>query len=174
MPITEQHHFDRDFASLFMANFSEAVRAATSLSASLRRTAHLFPLTGVEMLNLDEEGQERLDAFRVRYASLQDILSNKLFRSLLVLEEESALTMLDVLHAMEKREILDSYKTWKRLRELRNAFMHDYPDEEDLKALALTEAHATAPILLEILNRLRQYATVKIGLSVIDLPEIPQ
>ncbi len=172
--MTEQLHFDPDLAALFLANYAEAVRAANSLSVSLRRTARLFPLGGVELLNLDEESQERLDAFRVRYASLQDILSNKLFRSLLALEEEPALTMLDVLHSMEKREILGSYKTWKRLRELRNAFMHDYPDEEDLKALALTEAHATAPVLLGLLNSLRQYATVKIGLSVKDLPEMLQ
>ncbi len=92
-----QMKFDPDLGDLFVANFGEAVRSAHSLAVSLRRTAHLFPLSAIALQNLDEESLERLDAFRVRYASLQDILAHKLFRSLLSLEEEPVLSMLDVL-----------------------------------------------------------------------------
>ena len=63
--------YDPDLAALFIANFAEAVRAAASLAVSLRRTAHLFPLTAEGLRRLDEDSLERLDAFRVRYASFQ-------------------------------------------------------------------------------------------------------
>jgi hypothetical protein len=109
-----QIKFDPDLGDLFVAHFDEALRAAKSLAVSLRRTAHLFPLPAMALQNLDEESLERLDAFRVRYASLQDILANKLFRSLLALEEEPTLSTLDVLNAMEKRGVLDSFESWKR------------------------------------------------------------
>lgn len=48
------------------------------------------PLTGERLTTDDESLFERLDAFRVRYADLQDAIGNKLFRSiLLVLDEKS-------------------------------------------------------------------------------------
>ena len=170
----ENRHYDQDLAELFVANYGEAVRAASSLTVSLRRTAYLFPLSGTALLALDEAGKEKLDAFQVRYASLQDILANKLFRTLLALEEEPTLSMLDVLNAMEKRGILESYHAWKRLRELRNAFRHDYAHEEDMKAAALTEAYRTASVLLELLVRLRNYAIASVGLDAARLPATPQ
>ena len=171
---TTLRHYDQDVAQLFIGNYGEAIRAASSLAVSLRRTARLFPLTGEGLLELNEENKERLDAFRVRYASLQDILANKLFRTLLILEEESAMSMLDVLNDMEKRGIVDSYSVWKRLRELRNVFMHDYAHEDDLKASALTEAYGKAPELLQLLNRLRTYVIQHVGLAAAYLPEVPQ
>lgn len=82
--------------------------------------------------------------------------------------------MLDVLHAMEKRGILESYYSWKRLRELRNAFMHDYANEEDLKAAALTEAYGKAAVLFELLDRFRKYATENVGLDAVNFPEVPR
>jgi hypothetical protein len=125
--------YDPDLAALFLANWGEAVRASNRLSASLRRTAHVFPLTEEQFRMLGEDDQEKLDAFRVRYVGLQDILANKLFRALLALEEEPARTILDVLNAMEKRGIVTDYASWKRLRDLRNAFMHDDPVAPGLK-----------------------------------------
>lgn len=56
------------------------------------------------MAGLDDETLERLDAFRVRYAQLQDLLASKLFRGLLKREEEPPESMLDIPHAMEKRK----------------------------------------------------------------------
>ncbi len=166
--------YDPDLAALFVANWGEAARAAERLAVSLRRTAHLFPLTAAGLRSLDEESLERLDAFRVRYAGLQDILANKLFRSLLALEEEPTRSMLDVLNAMEKLEVIESFESWKRWRELRNAFMHDYPQEDDLKASALTEAHASAPRLLELLERIRRYVVNRFGWTEEELARGPQ
>jgi len=122
--------------------------------------------------HLGDESLERLDAFRVRYAQLQDVLANKLFRGLLRLEEETTGSMLDVLNAMEKRGIIISFDDWKMLRELRNTFMHDYPDHVGLRAEALTQAHSMASELCQVLMRIRERAIDHIGLPANELPEV--
>ena len=81
--------------------------------------------------------------------------------------------MLDILNAMEKRDIIVSFDNWKVLRELRNTFMHDYPDQVGLRAEALTKAHAMAVDLHHVLVRIRQFAISRIGLPQDDLPEVP-
>lgn len=169
--MSERKKYDPDLASLFVQNYGEAYRAARNLSVSIRRTAGIFPLDGSALDTLDDESLERLDAFRIRYAQLQDLIANKLFRSLLKLEEEPAESMLDVLNAMEKRHVITSFEEWKDARELRNTFMHDYPDELELRALALTRAHGVASAILDVLVRLRDHAVSRIGLSAADLPE---
>ncbi len=171
--MTQSKKYDLDIADLFIQSYGEAVRAARNVRVSIRRTSELFPLTAITLEQLDDDALERLDAFRVRYAQLQDLLANKLFRSLLRLEEESTGSMLDVLNAMEKRGIIVSFDDWKILRELRNTFMHDYPDKVGLRAEALTQAHGRAGELCQVLMRIREYAIVKIGLAAINFPEVP-
>jgi len=165
--------YDSDIAALFVQSYGEAVRAARNIQVSIRRTEELFPLSAEALNKLDDEALERLDAFRVRYAQFQDLLANKLFRSLLRLEEESTGSMLDVLNAMEKRGIIVSFEDWKILRELRNTFMHDYPDQVELRAEALTHAHGLSSELCQVLMRIREFAIGQVGLPAKDLPEAP-
>jgi hypothetical protein len=169
----ESHSYDAAVAALFAVNYGEAVRAARNLAASLRRTSRLFPLDGARLEALDEDARERLDAFRVRFADLQDLLAGKLFRGLLKLEEERVLSNLDVLNAMEKRGIIPSFAAWKRLRDIRNAFTHDYPEHPEDRAEALSLAFQGARELLDVLARLRDHALTQVGLPPTDLPEGP-
>jgi hypothetical protein len=166
--------YDMEIAALFVQSYGEALRAARNILVSIRRTDELFPLSATALQQLDDESLERLDAFRVRYAQFQDVLANKLFRGLLRLEEEATGSMLDILNAMEKREIIASFDDWKLLRELRNTFMHDYPDQVGLRAEALTRAHAMALELCQVLIRIREFAINRVGLPVDDLPEVPR
>jgi hypothetical protein len=161
--------YDPALAALFLANYREGLRAARNLRISLERTADLFPLDGAALEDLGIEGRERLDAFRVRFADLQDLLAGKLFRSLLMLEEESPASQLDVLNAIEKRAIIPSFQEWKRLRNIRNAFTHDYPEHVNERAEALTLAVGGARELLAVLDRLGAYAVNHLGIA---LPEI--
>jgi hypothetical protein len=165
--------YDESLAALFAENFREAARAAGHLAVSIRRTDELFPLDGARLGGLGELALERLDAFRVRFADVQDLTAGKLFRGLLKLEEEPALSQLDVLNAMEKRGVIESFEGWKSLREIRNAFMHDYPEQADDRAEALNLAAIGAPQLLAILRRLRAYAIDRVGLPAEQLPEVP-
>ena len=85
-----------------------------------------------------------------------------------MLEEEKPTAQLDVLNAMEKRAIIKSFQAWKRLREVRNAFMHDYPEHANERAEALTLAVEGARELLAVLDRLGKYAIAHRGIA---LPE---
>ena len=95
----------------------------------------------------DENLFERLDAFRVRYADLQDAIGNKLFRSILLVLDEKSINMADTLSKMEKYGVLSSVDDWRMMWEIRNSFSHDYPDAEQERALTLNRAWQTAPVI---------------------------
>ncbi len=115
--------------------------------------------------DLSNDELDRLDAFRVRFCDLQDWLGAKVFRSLLVVEEEKPGTQLDIVNKMEKRGIITSFEQWKKFREVRNLFSHDYPEDDEQRAEALTIAHSYLSGLIAILDRLRDYADQKISIS---------
>ncbi len=46
-------------------------------------------------------------------------------------EHKSSMSLIDVLHRLEKLELLKSCDTWIDYRKLRNALTHEYPDNED-------------------------------------------
>ena len=149
---------NRIYIKLLIQNWSQACRTANRLSVSLARLQSSMPVTPGKLLaGGDEEFLEKLDAFRVRYGDLQDSLGGKVFRSLLKAEDEEPLNMADTLNKMEKRGILDSADHWRKLREIRNAFAHDYPEAEAERANALNLAWQTAPALLQIAENVHSY-----------------
>ena len=78
-----------------------------------------------------------LDAYLKRFSSLQDFLGAKVFPLLLEVSGLGSTKMSEVLFAMEKEQIIDSFENWIELREVRNDLEHDYPDdlEDALKEL---------------------------------------
>lgn len=144
------------YLSLFEQNWSESQRAVKRMEASLRRLEEHFPLTAQALKSEDEALFEKLDAFRVRFAGLQDCIGNKLFRNLLLMEDEEGLNMADTLSRMEKRHILSSADSWRKMREIRNAFTNDYPAESQ-QAEALNMAWVVAPELIKITDQIGTY-----------------
>lgn len=76
--------------------------------------------------------QRIVNSFLFNYIKIQDRVGGKLFR--LVLQQwreldSDSMTMLDVLNRLEKLKIIDSVETWDKLREIRNAIPHEYPEE---------------------------------------------
>ena len=126
------------YVPLLLQNWSEVNRCAHRLNSSLARLQVDFPLTGERLTTDDESLFERLDAFRVRYADLQDAIGNKLFRSILLVLDEKSINMADTLSKMEKYTVLLSVDEWRMMREIRNSFSHDYPDAEQERALTHT------------------------------------
>ena len=145
------------YLSLFQQNWSEAVRAIKRLDASLSRLQDSFPLTGAALMVENETLFEKLDAFRLRFATLQDCIGNKLFRNLLRSEDEEGLNMADTLSRMEKRGILESVELWRKMREVRNTFSHDYPQSEAQRAEALNLAWKDARKLIQITKNIEAY-----------------
>lgn len=150
--------YDKNQADLYLYNLRTAYRAALRLSASLRRLKHEMPLKTNELDSLDESAKEKLDAFRVRFGDLQDLLGTKVFRSLLVLEQEKIGSQLDILNQADKRGLISSSDDWIELRNLRNAFAHDYPEHETERAEALNQAYARAKELLAVLDKTLAYS----------------
>lgn len=156
--------YDKNIAKLFILNYQESARSAKLLESSYNRIANLIPLSGDALIQLSTDDMDRIDAFRVRFCDLQDSLGSKVFRSLLKLEEETIGSQLDILNKIEKREIVSSFESWKLLRDTRNLFSHDYPEDEERRAEALTIAHKNTPHLLTILSNTKEYVEKVIGL----------
>ena len=147
------------YLKLLVLNWSQVCRTAHRLSISLSRLEDSFPLTLESLSNADEDLLERLDAFRVRYGDLQDSLGGKVFRSILMTEDESPLNMADILNRMEKRAILDSADEWRKYRDIRNAFAHDYPDEAIQRVNALNLAFQTSNSIIDIAENVYHYSS---------------
>ncbi|WP_252180273.1 hypothetical protein [Endozoicomonas sp. 4G] len=148
---------NKKYLSLFEQNWSESQRAVKRMKASLSRLKQHFPLTAQALKTEDEALSEKLDAFRIRFEVLQNCIGNKLFRNLLRMEDEEGLNMADTLSRMEKRQILSSADSWRKMREIREAFSHDYPEAESQRAEALNMAWAEAPELIKITDKIEAY-----------------
>jgi len=78
----------------------------------------------------DYNNTRLVNSFLFNFTKLQDKIGAKLFRKVLYelkeIDQEN-LPMLDVLHLLEKLEILENPTDWETLRELRNALAHEYP-----------------------------------------------
>ena len=145
------------YVPLLLQNWSEVGRCAHRLNSSLSRLQADFPLTGERLIMEDENLFERLDAFRVRYADLQDAIGNKLFRSILLVLDEKSINMAETLSKMERYGVLSSVDEWRLMREIRNSFSPDYPDAEQERALTLNRAWQTAPSLLGVVLAADEY-----------------
>jgi len=60
---------------------------------------------------------------------------------------------------LEKIGAIDSADDWLLMREIRNAFSHDYPDDPELQAELLNKAFELAAQLLEILKKISVFIT---------------
>lgn len=156
---------DPKLARLLLANYRESYRTAVNLSSSLNRLKDIFPLSAATLERLTENEKDSVDAFRVRFGDLQDAIGQKLFKTLVLIQEEHAESMLDVLNKMEKYQIIPSFESWKTLREIRNLFAHDYPESEQERAEVLNLAFENAPKLLSILQRIYEYMVNKLELN---------
>jgi len=128
---------------------------------SLQRVKCMLPFQGETLDHLSPEDLEQVDAFCMRFGKLQDMLGRQLFRSVLIVEQEEVLSMLDILHAMEKRKILESSEQWGNIRTLRNRLAHDYPEGSEERADALNSITDYTPALLKIYQCANNYISEK-------------
>jgi len=124
-----------------------------------------MPLQDITLDDLSIDDKDKLDAFRVRYTDLQDCLGAKIFRGILVLEQEKTGSQLDVLNKTAKRHIITSFDAWKSLCDIRNIFSHEYPESDDERREALYEAYQSSPELLSVVDKVRTYAADILGIE---------
>ena len=83
-----------------------------------------------------------VNSFLFNFSKLQDKIGAKLFKQVLYELKEIdtfSLTMIDVLHKLEKLNIFDDSEQWDKLRETRNILAYEYPfdSEERIENIVL-------------------------------------
>lgn len=113
------------------------------------------PFTAERVSRLTDIELAIFDQFIVRFSKLQDIMGAKLLPAVLELthEEGELGTFIDKLNRLEKIGALSSVEQWLRLREMRNQFAHNYPDDPEIQASLLNKAFDMADYLLDALER---------------------
>jgi len=108
----------------------------------------------------DTEKIKTIDSFIYRFTKVQDRMGEKFFPLVLVelQEYKRSMALIDVLHRLEKLELMENSDTWIEYRKLRNTLTHEYPDNEDeiIEAINLSiEAYSDMKnIYRKILERL--------------------
>ena len=87
-----------------------------------------FDFTISSFENLQTPQKALLEAYLKRFASLQDYLGAKVFKSLLDMAGISYTKISEVLTIIEKEQIINLDR-WIEFRNIRNELEHDYPDE---------------------------------------------
>ena len=99
---------------------------------------------------------EAFEALTSRFARVSDILLQKFFRALDVVELTEGGTLLDVLLRAEKRGLVESVDDFLEIRELRNEISHEYAID-DLPGL-FEAVLDKAPELISTVERSMHYA----------------
>jgi len=102
--------------------------------------------------------EDEFDAFENlvgRFARTIDLIVNKVFRSIDVVELEDGGTTIDAVNRSEKRGIVESAARIRELRDLRNEIVHEY-ETDDLKGL-FKETLECVPEVLRLAERTAQY-----------------
>jgi len=146
---------------LFLYNLESCKRLASNLQFSLQAVNLIYPFNDEVIKNITEENKQLLDAFILRFSKLQDLLGNKMFRLILVLEVEDIGFMMDILNKMEKFKIIDDAGEWVAIRQARNDAIHDYDLRSDKIAEKLNEIVTFAPKLFQVLRRVEEYTKNK-------------
>ncbi len=109
----------------------------------------------------DDYNQTRIvNSFLFNFGKLQDRIGAKLFKQVLYDMKEIdrfSLSMLDVLHLLEKHEIIVDGMQWERLREIRNILAHEYPFDIDERIENITLALEGFAELARIYVNLKTY-----------------
>ena len=140
----------------------ECERNIYHLCCALTLLDAILPMTGDGYQHLTDAQVQSLDQFILRFTKLQDAMGNRLFPAILhyLQEQYEDRPMLDKIHRLEKLGYLHNAEGWQNIRNIRNKFAHDYPEDWDRNAalinLACEAAAAMHGMLTGIENKLKK------------------
>jgi hypothetical protein len=104
--------------------------------------------------HLNKEDRRLLDQFAYRYTRLQDDMGVKLVPAVLKAlgEDVAPMSALDRFARLEQLGWLASADEWQTLRQIRNQFAHDYPDNAHDRFERLQAAIGAATQLMSVLT----------------------
>lgn len=147
----------------------ECERNIYHLCRALTSLAPILPMTGERFEHLTDVQVQSVDQFILRFTKLQDTMGNRLFPAVLqyLQEQYEERPMLDKLNRLEKLGYIQSAETWQNIRDTRNKFAHDYPDDWDKNAALINLAREAATDMYGILAGIEQ--KLKADLPVLEL-----
>jgi hypothetical protein len=112
------------------------------------------PISAEDIQHLTDNDLAIFDQFIARFSKLQDAMGAKLLPAVLELtHEEGELTaFIDKLNRLEKMGAIASTDEWLKLREMRNQFSYDYPNDPEIQAALLNKSFVMAKQLLAALD----------------------
>ena len=134
-------------------------RHADRLNWAMTQLQNHMPFTGQTLKHLNDVELAILDQFSTRFGKLQDLMGTKLFPAVLEITKEPGelKAFIDKLYRLEKIGAIASADDWLLMREARNSFSHDYPDDQELQAASLNKAFELATQLLEVVNGIKGF-----------------
>ncbi|WP_457564233.1 hypothetical protein [Caminibacter sp.] len=111
----------------------------------------------LEDIDTDKRLRELVDLLILNYSKAQSIISEKLFKEILeFVGFDVNKKFVEILAILEKEGILN-INEWKILRELRNNFSHEYPEEIKEMAENLNMLFENIGILEKVFENLKNY-----------------
>ena len=147
-------------STLYKAAEEQCDLHAERLRWAMENIGALGKLTPAILAGLNPVQLAILDQFIVRFSKLQDQMGTRLLPLVLELtQEQGNLTaFIDKLNRLEKIGAIASAQQWLQLREMRNQFAHDYPEDPEIQASLLNKAMRQAEQMLNILSHVKQFA----------------
>jgi len=145
---------------LYIETLKVCHRHADRLQWAMTEMQKHIPFSSESLEGLNDVDIAILDQFSTRFSKLQDIMGMKLFPIVLELTKEQGEldAFIDKLNRLEKIGAIDSAADWLVLREMRNAFSHEYPDDPEIQAAILNKAFTLAETLIEILHHIEDFS----------------
>jgi len=104
------------------------------------------------------EGIDRLESFGAKFARLQDTLVDKVLAAVLERAGERPGAAIDNLNRAERLGLIADADPWLAARRLRNRLVHEYMEDAEVMAAALTEAFRFTDTLHQACETIAAYA----------------
>lgn len=135
-------------------SYKQELELVINSAKVLQRSYEICEEIGIkEEYTFDE--QDRFEALTSRFARTSDILIQKTFRLIDIIELENIGSIIDRLQRAEKRGLIASAEEFKQIRRLRINIAHQYTQLELTKMFY--EVLNLCPILLDGVERVKKY-----------------
>lgn len=118
----------------------------------------LRALSAQDYADLSKSDRRLLDQFAYRYTRLQDDMGARLMPAILKAlgEDVGPMSALDRFARLEQLGWLPDAEQWNTLRQIRNQFAHDYPDQAAQRFERLQSAVQAARQLVTLMTHIHQ------------------
>lgn len=130
---------------------------------SLAKNSALFPVTAESITQWDDEQEESVDAYILRYSQCVTMIQEQIFKGIAYLEQEdiSDKSNRDKTLLMEKLGAIRSAEEFGTAALLRNKFAHHYPEVTQVRIDRLNLLPAEATHVVDTFRIIQKYLDLK-------------